>query len=418
MLMENILKQESDELNLKKRFIEYFGGNDSGLRIFTAPGRVNLIGEHTDYNGGYVFPAALTMGSTVYARPRSDRQVNLIATDMGLMVHADLDRLDEYRGIQWGSYQLGVADELQKAGYSLTGCDLMYHDTVPLGAGLSSSAAIEVATALMFVSLGKPKCVGDAEANPQKLIDMVELALICQKAENNYVGVNCGIMDQFASAMGKKDHALLLNCRDLIYRHVPLDMNGYRLVIVNSNKKRSLGESKYNERRSQCEEALAILKEAIPGISCLGDITRGQFARSCHFISSLTLRDRVGHVIMENARVLKAVEALEHKAMNRFGKLMAESHQSLRDLYEVTGPELDALVEEALKIEGVLGSRMTGAGFGGCTVNLVAEEAVGDFIEKVGANYLARTGLKADFYVSGIGDGGREIANDDKIDID
>ena len=219
--------------DLKRKFIEIYGGTEEEIRVFSSPGRVNLIGEHTDYNGGYVFPAALTLSSTVVARPRDDRMMNLIATDLGVQVRGSLDRLDEYKTLKWGNYQYGVADELQKAGYELTGCDLLYHDTVPLGAGLSSSAAIEVATAVALVSLGNT-----AHGLDQPL-DMIRLALICQKAENNYVGVNCGIMDQFASAMGKKDHAIFLNCRDLSYRHVPLNLKGYRIVIANTNKKRA-----------------------------------------------------------------------------------------------------------------------------------------------------------------------------------
>ncbi len=237
---------------LKKRFLDTYQGSEAGIRVFTSPGRVNLIGEHTDYNGGYVFPAALTLSSTVIARPRTDRSINLMATDLGILVQASLDNLEEFKSLKWGNYQLGVADELQKAGYRLTGCDLLYHDTVPLGAGLSSSAAIEVATAIALVSLG------NTFHGTEQPIDMVEMALISQRAENNYVGVNCGIMDQFASAMGRAHHAIFLNCRDLSYKHVPLDLKGYKIVIANTNKKRGLADSKYNERRSQCEAAFEI----------------------------------------------------------------------------------------------------------------------------------------------------------------
>ena len=389
--------------DLMKKFIGIYGGNENGLRVFSSPGRVNLIGEHTDYNGGYVFPAALTLNSTVLARPREDRKVRLIATDLGIQVEAELDELEKYKSVKWGNYQLGVADELQKAGYKLVGCDLLYHDTVPLGAGLSSSAAIEVATAVALVSLGDP------EFGKSRAIDMVEMAVLSQKAENRYVGVNCGIMDQFASAMGKANHAIFLNCRNLDYRHVPLNIKGYKIILANTNKKRGLGESKYNERRSQCEAGFELLKPALPGATCLGGISFEQFEQYKYLIKDDIIRKRVEHVIAEDDRVLKSVEALQGDKIELFGKYMIASHVSLRDLYEVTGFELDTLVEEALKLKGTAGSRMTGAGFGGCTVSIVGDDAVNTFIDEVGRNYLEKTGLKADFYISEAGDGGREI---------
>lgn len=389
-------------LELKKKFIEIYHGTEEGIRVFSSPGRVNLIGEHTDYNGGYVFPAALTLSSTVIARPREDRMIRLIATDLGIQVEGSLNKLEEYKTLKWGNYQLGVADELQKAGYKLTGCDLLYHDTVPLGAGLSSSAAIEVATAITLATLGK--------AHRLKLpLDMVQMALISQKAENHYVGVNCGIMDQFASAMGKADHAIFLNCRDLSYKHVPLNLKGYKIVIINTNKRRGLADSKYNERRSQCEQAYDILKRFLPEASCLGEISIESFNKFKHEIKDEIIRNRAEHVIAEDDRVLKSIEALKNDDIALFGKYMIASHDSLRDLYEVTGDELDTLVEEALKIEGVAGSRMTGAGFGGCTVSIVREDAVVRFIDEVGKGYVQRTGLTPSFYVSEVGDGGREL---------
>lgn len=391
-------------MELKEKFIEIFGGSVSSLRIFSSPGRVNLIGEHTDYNGGYVFPAALTLSSTVIARPRSDRQINLIATDLGVMVSASLDELEKYKNIKWGNYQLGVADELQKAGYKLTGCDMLFHDTVPLGSGLSSSAAIEVVTALALVTFGY-------EANGIKReVDMVEMAKISQKAEHNFIGVKCGIMDQFASAMGKANHAIFLDCKDLGFKHVPLEISGCKIIISNTKKKRSLAAVKYNERRSECERGFAILKSSIPGASCLGDISQKQFEQYKHLIEDETIRKRVEHVICEDDRVLKSIDALKGGDINLFGKYMNQSHDSLRDLYEVTGEELDTLVEEARKIDGVIGSRMTGAGFGGCTVSIVRDDVVEIFIDQVGKNYLEKIGIKAEFYVSEIGDGGREIS--------
>ncbi len=388
---------------LKKKFIEIYGGSEENLRIFMSPGRVNLIGEHTDYNGGYVFPAALTMSSTVIARPRSDRQIGLAATDLDCRIKASLDELEKYKGLKWGNYQLGVADELQKAGYKLVGCDMLFHDTVPLGSGLSSSAAIEVVTALTLVTLG------NESNNINKEVDMTQMAILGQKAENNYVGVNCGIMDQFASAMGKKDKAIFLDCKDLSYDLVPLSIKGHKIVLMNTNKKRSLAESKYNERRSECEEGLGILKTVIPNASCLGEITLEQFKQYKHLIKDEVVRKRVEHVIAEDDRVLKSVEALKKDDIQNFGKLMIASHDSLRDLYEVSGKELDTLVEEALKIDGVIGARMTGAGFGGCAVSIVRDDAVEKVIKEVGENYLQKIGYEASFYISKIGDGGHEV---------
>ncbi len=388
---------------LKNRFMEIFGGQEEDLRVFSSPGRVNLIGEHTDYNGGYVFPAALTLCSTVVARARKDRVVRLIATDLNELVECSLDSLEQYKALRWGNYQMGVADELQKAGYRLIGCDLLYHDTVPLGAGLSSSAAIEIVTALTLIS------IANTAFEINQPLDMVKIAKISQKAENNYVGVNCGIMDQFASAMGKKDHAIFLNCRDLSYKHVPLALKGYKIVISNTNKKRGLADSKYNERRAQCEEAFNILKNYIPEVSCLGEISLEEFNKFRYEIKDEIIRNRAQHVIEEDDRVLKSVEALKNNDIELFGKYMNQSHASLRDLYEVTGVELDALVDEAVKVEGVAGSRMTGAGFGGCTVSIVKEEAVDRFIQAVGEGYTNRTGLIPSFYISEVGDGGREL---------
>jgi galactokinase len=389
--------------SLMKSFIEYFGGSTEGIRVFTAPGRVNLIGEHTDYNGGFVFPAALTMSTTVLARPRSDRQINLIATDLKQMVRADLDNLDKYRDLKWGNYQLGVADELQKAGYPLCGCDLLYDDKVPLGSGLSSSAAIEIATAIALVSLG------DKSIGTERQIDMVEIAKIAQAAEHNYVGVNCGIMDQFASAMGKKDMAIFLDCRDLTWEMVRIKMEGYKLIIANTNKKRGLGDSKYNERRSECELGLAFLQKALPLATFLRDVSVEEFLQHRALIQDKVVEKRVEHVVYENERVIQSVKALKENKLEVFGELMNASHNSLRDLYEVTGTELDTLVEEARKIDGVLGSRMTGAGFGGCTVSLVREDKVKDFIHLVGQEYEKKIGYAASFYLTEIGDGGREI---------
>lgn len=387
------------------RFIEIYGGDESDLRLFASPGRVNLIGEHTDYNGGLVFPAALSMRSLIVLRPRKDNLINLTATDLDLHVSAEIDRLDDYRGLKWGNYQLGVAYELQQDGYDLCGCDMLYDDTVPLGGGLSSSAAIQVVTALALST------IADEKAGISREPDMVYLAKLSQCSEHNYVGVKCGIMDQFASAMGKKDRAIFLNCKTLEYELVPIRLDGYKLVLANTNKKRSLADSKYNERRRECEAGFEQLKQAVPQADCLGDVSYAQFQDFSHLIADEVVRKRVEHVIAEDDRVLRSVSALKANDIEEFGRLMVASHNSLRDLYEVTGAELDTLVDEALKIEGCIGSRMTGAGFGGCSVSIVRTEAVDSFREQVGKRYEEKIGYAPSFYVSDIGDGGHEIKN-------
>jgi galactokinase len=392
-----------DVKSLVSEFLGFMGGSEEGIRVFTSPGRVNLIGEHTDYNGGFVFPAALTLASTVIARPRSDRKIRLIANDLKIMVEADLDNLQAYRDIKWGNYQLGVADELAKAGYPLVGCDLMYDDKVPLGSGLSSSAAIEVVTAIALAGLG------DLEFGKSKKFDMVQMAILSQKAEHNFIGVKCGIMDQFASAMGKKDMAIFLDCKTLDYELVPIILDGYSIVISNTNKKRSLGEGKYNERRAECEEGLAILQEEIPQATCLRDVTASDYEKYRHLIKNEIVRNRVEHIVYEDDRVLRSVGALKSGDLITFGHLMNESHDSLRDLYEVTGKELNTLVDESRKVDGVIGSRMTGAGFGGCAVSIVRNDCVEMYIKTVGDAYNSIIGYPASFYISDIANGGHEI---------
>ncbi len=391
------------ELNaIRKRFEEIFG-EGGNIRFFTSPGRVNMIGEHTDYNGGVVFPAALTMRTVIAFRERNDDIIKMAATDLDVLVEADIGKLADYKDIKWGNYQLGIADEMKKAGYYIGGCDMLFDDTTPHGGGLSSSAAIEVATALAFATISNEK------KGIKEPVDMIEMAKISQKAEHEYIGVMCGIMDQFASAMGKKNHAIYLDCTTLDYKLVPLNIEGCRIVISNTKKKRSLADSKYNERRSECEAAVEILKNSLPGITCLADVGPADFEAHKSEIENETVRKRAEHVVYEIDRVVKSVDALEKNDIAEFGRLMNASHDSLRDLYEVTGIELDTLVEEARKIPGTVGSRMTGAGFGGCTVSIVKEEYVDEFIEKVGAVYKEKIGYPAEFYVSEIGDGGREI---------
>ncbi len=391
-----------DIKQLKKEFITLYGGEENDIRIFHSPGRVNLIGEHTDYNGGFVFPAALTMGTTIALRPNGKNVIHLKATDLPDLIELDINNLDSYRDLWWGNYQAGVSLELQKKGYDIIGCDMLYDDNLPHGGGLSSSAAIEVCTALALATLSNEK-------NGKGAPDMIEMAFIGQSAEHNYCNVKCGIMDQFASAKGKKNHAIYLDCKSMNYQLVPLKMDGYKLVITNTNKKHSLASSKYNERRGECETGLEILKKSLPDIKCLGDVSVEMFEAVKNTIKDETVLKRITHVIYEDDRVLKSIDALEGGNIELFGKLMNESHDSLRDLYEVTGIELDTLVEEARKIDGVLGSRMTGAGFGGSTVSIVKEDAIDEFIEKVTKNYTEKIGYAPTVLIDDIGDGGMEI---------
>ncbi|GIP33898.1 galactokinase [Paenibacillus sp. J2TS4] len=384
---------------MKEAFIQQFGGSSESIRCFYAPGRVNLIGEHTDYNGGYVFPAALTFGTTMLIRPRSDREIRLASGNFELQGTIDLDRAEYVKEEEWINYPKGILVHLQKNGYTFGGYDVYYYGNIPNGAGLSSSASLQLVTAFGFMSM---------EGHP---IDRVELALVAQRSENEFLGVKCGIMDQFTVAMGKRDHALLLKCNTLDYEPVPFDSRGYKLVIGNTNKRRGLVDSEYNMRRSQCEQAAQELRAKHPGLQLLGELDLDQFEDSQSCIKEETVRKRAQHVIEENDRVLKSVEALKKNDLPEFGRLMTASHDSLRDLYEVTCRELDVMVEEALQVDGVLGSRMTGAGFGGCTVSLVREDAVDAFIRQVGTAYQDKTGLQADFYVASIGDGVSELAD-------
>ncbi|MBR5614658.1 MAG: galactokinase [Clostridia bacterium] len=389
---------------IKKQFLEVFGDNGEELRVFASPGRVNLIGEHIDYCGGPVMPAALTMKTTLVARKRNDDILRLKATDLDIIVETKISDAESLKGkLKWGDYQLGVALELIKDGYEVCGCDLLYDDTVPHGGGLSSSAAIEVSTALCFATLAN-----EAKGIDKK-IDMIEMALISQRAEHNFVGVKCGIMDQFASAMGKADHAIHLNCSTLDYEHIPLNLGAHKLVLTNTNVKHSLGSSKYNERRGECEEGLAALKTALPGATCLADITEEQFNEHSYLIENETTRKRIKHVVGECARVKKSAEELKKGNLAEFGKLMNLSHDSLQYDYEVTCPELDFVATAGRKIDGVLGIRMTGAGFGGCTVAIISDDAVDTYIETVGKAYIEKFGHEASFYVTEIGDGGMEI---------
>ena len=377
-----------------KKFEEVFGSVE-GVKAYFAPGRVNLIGEHTDYNAGHVFPCALTIGTYGAARVRTDRKLRFYSMNFGHLgvLEADLDNLKPEKKADWTNYPKGVMWAFGEKGYQIPfGMDLLLNGNIPNGSGLSSSASVEVLTGYILRDL-----FGFDVSNQ-------DLALIGQFSENNFNGVNCGIMDQFAIAMGKKDHAIFLDTADLSYTYAPVKLDGAKLVIACSNKKRGLGDSKYNERRSECETALSELQKVMD-IKGLGELTEEQFEENKSAIKDPVRVRRAKHAVYENQRTVHAVEALQANDIVKFGQLMNASHVSLRDDYEVTGIELDTLVEEAWKVEGVIGSRMTGAGFGGCTVSLVKDEAIDTFIDQVGKAYLAKIGYAADFYVVEIGDG-------------
>lgn len=377
-----------------KKFEEVFGDAE-GAKAFFAPGRVNLIGEHTDYNGGHVFPCALTIGTYGVARVRKDRKLRFFSMNFDHLgvIESSLDNLKAEKEAGWTNYPKGVMWAFEKKGFQIPfGMDLLLNGNIPNGSGLSSSASVEVLTGYILKDF-----FGFGVSNQ-------DLALIGQYAENNFNGVNCGIMDQFAIAMGKKDHAIFLDTADLSYTYAPIKLEGAKLVIACSNKKRGLGDSKYNERRSECETALAELQKVID-IKGLGDLSEDEFEQHKDAIKDFVRIKRARHAVYENQRTIKAVDALKAGNIELFGRLMNDSHVSLRDDYEVTGIELDTLVEEAWKIEGVIGSRMTGAGFGGCTVSLVKDEAIDAFTEQVGKAYLTKIGYKADFYVVEIGNG-------------
>ena len=377
-----------------KEFEKVFGDTD-GVKVFFAPGRVNLIGEHTDYNGGHVFPCALTIGTYAAARVRNDRRLRFYSMNFEQLgvIESSLDGLKPEKEADWTNYPKGVMWAFGERGFEIPqGMDILLNGNIPNGSGLSSSASVEVLTGAILRDF-----FGFQVSNQ-------DLALIGQFSENKFNGVNCGIMDQFAIAMGKKEHAIFLDTSDLSYTYAPVKLQGAKIVIACSNKKRGLGDSKYNERRSECETALAELQKVVD-IKSLGELSEEQFEEYKSAIKDETRVRRAKHAVYENQRTLKAVKALEANDIAQFGQLMNASHVSLRDDYEVTGIELDTLVEEAWKVDGVIGSRMTGAGFGGCTVSIVEDDAIDTFRKQVGDAYLAKIGYAADFYVVEIGDG-------------
>lgn len=377
-----------------EKFKELFGDTD-GVSVYFAPGRVNLIGEHTDYNGGHVFPCALTIGTYAAARKRTDRKLRFYSMNFEKLgvIESSLEDLTPSAEAGWTNYPKGVMWAFAGRGMTMDcGLDIVISGNIPNGSGLSSSASLEVLTGYLL--------------RDQYGFDVtnIDLAQIGQYSENHFNGMNCGIMDQFASAMGRKDHAIFLDTADLSYEYAPLKLQGAKIIVTNSNVKHSLVNSAYNERRSECEKALEELRTVID-IHGLGDMSEEQFEAHKSAIRSEIRQKRAKHAVYENQRTIRAVEALKADNIGLFGELMNASHVSLRDDYEVSCDEIDILVEEAWKIDGVIGSRITGGGFGGCTVSIVSDEAVDCFRTEVGAAYRRRTGKTADFYVVEIGDG-------------
>ncbi|HYE81570.1 MAG TPA: galactokinase [Clostridia bacterium] len=382
---------------LIEEFRNIFNVGEDVYRFF-APGRVNLIGEHTDYNGGHVFPCALTFGTYAVAHKRQDSRIRLYSKNFDNLgiIEADINALVYDKAHDWANYPKGIVKTFRDAGLGIDkGMDIMFLGNIPNGAGLSSSASIELVTGVALKQLFRLN------------IEMLEMVKLCQRSENQFNGVNCGIMDQFACGMGRKDHAMLLNTTTLEFKYVPAKLAGISIVVANTNKRRGLADSKYNERRSQCEGALAALQQKL-SIASLGDLSEAEYEKNKLLITDEVQRKRAKHAVYENQRTIKAVDALSKGDIESFGQLMNASHKSLRDDYEVTGAELDTLVSAAWK-NGAIGSRMTGAGFGGCTVSLVRNDSISSFIEKVGKEYEDKIGYRADFYVASIGDGARQI---------
>ena len=376
------------------KFKEIYGA-EGDIRSYFAPGRVNLIGEHTDYNGGHVFPCALTLGTYAIARKREDRVIRLFSANFEKLgiIETSLDDLTPYDAAGWTNYPKGVMWAFEGRGYKLpSGMDILIYGNIPNGSGLSSSASLEVLTGVMLRDLFGFD------------VSQVDIALIGQYSENNFNGCNCGIMDQFASAMGKKDNAIFLDTNTLHYEYAPVVLEDAKIVIVNSKVKHSLVDSAYNDRRNECETALKELQEVID-IKTLGDLTEEEFEAHKDAIKSEIRQKRAKHAVYENQRAIKAVAALKANDITLFGQLMNASHTSLRDDYEVSCEEVDILVDLAWKTEGVMGSRITGGGFGGCTVSIVKNDAVDNFISTIGPAYKEKVGHEAEFYVVDIGEG-------------
>lgn len=379
--------------NLKKKFTELFKQTD--MEAFFSPGRINLIGEHTDYNGGNVFPCAITLGTYGLAAKREDKTLNFYSenfAELGI-ISIDLDNLEYNAADRWTNYPKGMIKFLKESGYDINqGLDILYYGNIPNGAGLSSSASIELLTGFIVQTLFGLD------------IDRLELIKTGQRVENEFIGVNSGIMDQFAVGKGKKDTAILLDCNTLEYELIPVVLENHSIVIMNTKKRRELADSKYNERRSECDQALAELQKVLT-ISSLGELDEQTFDQHQSILSNETILKRARHAVTENQRTLKASVALKAGNLEEFGQLMNESHISLRDDYEVTGPELDIMVQAAWDQPGILGARMTGAGFGGCAIAIVENNKIDEFIDQVGKQYLDQIGYPGEFYIAQISDG-------------
>ena len=382
------------------RWSEFSPETGEAVRVFFAPGRVNLIGEHLDYNGGIVFPAALALGTWAIVRRRPDSLLRFASTAMAKEVTVNGTSLSFHPEQDFANYPIGVIWALRREGLEVPGLDVLFHGNLPQGAGLSSSASMEMAMAVAIVEIVKSD------------LARVRLAEVCQLVENEFIGVHSGIMDQFAVAMGKKHHGILLNCDTLEHDWVPLALNGYQLVMTNSNQRRELATSEYNQRRAECDEALADLQRKHPGITHLAHVTPEQWELWSDEVTNPASRRRARHVVTENTRVLLAAQALKQGRLEEFGQLLNQSHHSLRDDFEVTGPFLDTLAEAAWAAAGCIGSRMTGGGFGGCTVSIVRTDAIERFKHEVAVTYEKKTGLSPSFYVTDSEDGAREVTEE------
>ncbi len=383
---------------LKNEFYKHFGDDGQKIRIFLAPGRVNLIGEHTDYNGGFVLPVAIDRNIIVAASPNRENVLRLQSLNFDNTAIYNLNEIKYEAKDRWANYPKGVAKLLQEKGYRIQGMDLLFEGNIPIGSGLSSSAAIEVVSCLTITTLS------DIE------IDKKEIPILCQKVENEFIGMRCGIMDQFVITFAKQGMALFLDCRNLEYEHIPVSSSDVAIIITDTRKKRKLIDSEYNTRRRQCEEGVKILKQYITGIKQLRDITPEQFERYKNKLPS-TVCKRCEHIVYENDRVIRAKELLKNNKIQEFGNLMYESHESLNKLFQVSCFKLDTIVKITENIKGVIGSKMTGAGFGGCVVSLVNKESRDTFVENVSEKYQKKFKIKPDFYICNVEDGVKEINN-------
>ena len=385
-----------DTINFAEKFYEKYGNRSDKPVLFFSPGRVNLIGEHTDYNGGFVFPCALNYGTYLLIRKIKTNTLKFSTINFNEDSQTELNGIFSNTGKKWINYPLGVINEFIKKGIKLSGLEFLYYGDVPNGAGLSSSASIEMVTAVALNEFFNAAFT---------TLDLVKMS---QKAENEFVGMNCGIMDQFAVGFGKKDHAIFLNCDTLFFENVPIILTDCSLIITNTNKRRGLTDSKYNERRSECDKAVELLQKYKP-VRNLSELTAGEINILEKYIHDPVIRKRAKHVISENGRVVEAVKVLKNNNIIRFGELMNQSHDSLKDDYEVTGMELDTLVYEGRKLPGVIGTRMTGAGFGGCTISIVRNDDSEKFMTTLSKVYQKKTGIVPDFYQPEIGNGAGRI---------